>query len=132
MFLFTVEMMKDHNLVRHIDCCETLGRATCICTDKTGTLTTNRMAVAKSWFGNEQFLQVPPLQDIGKELIRAAGECIAVTFEHEDHVTRELFEHILVEEESHVDWLETQLSKIDELGLEHWLAHQQFADGDDG
>ena len=73
------KMMKDHNLVRHIDCCETLGRATCICTDKTGTLTTNRMAVAKSWFGNEQFLQVPPLQDIGKELIRAAGECIAVT-----------------------------------------------------
>ena len=45
---------------------------------------------------------------------------------HHDHGTRELLEHILVNEEEHIDWLETQLGKIQELGLQHWLAHQQF------
>ena len=40
-------MMKDHCFVRHLDASETMGEATCICTDKTGTLTENRMTVVK-------------------------------------------------------------------------------------
>lgn len=47
------KMLKTGNLVRRIHACETMGAATVICTDKTGTLTENRMAVAKTTF-NEQ------------------------------------------------------------------------------
>lgn len=45
-------MMKTNNLVRRMHACETMGAATVICTDKTGTLTQNRMTVADVTFEN--------------------------------------------------------------------------------
>ncbi|XP_037353158.1 plasma membrane calcium-transporting ATPase 4 isoform X3 [Talpa occidentalis] len=53
------KMMKDNNLVRHLDACETMGNATAICSDKTGTLTMNRMTVVQVYVGETHYPKVP-------------------------------------------------------------------------
>ena len=45
------KMQEDHNLVRKMQACETMGGADQICSDKTGTLTQNTMTVAEMWVG---------------------------------------------------------------------------------
>lgn len=56
------------------------------------------------------------------EAVKNLRAAIKVCFDAADHTTRELFEHILEEEESHIDWLETQLGLIKEVGKDHYLA----------
>ena len=86
---------------------------------------------------------LPNLQDLGKlrigedvpEILRCdldmeldalpdlrAG--IAYCEAHKDYVTRELFDAILVSEEEHVDWLETQLQLIEKTGIENYIQAQ--------
>jgi bacterioferritin len=43
---------------------------------------------------------------------------------HADYVSREIFERILESEEEHIDWLETQLSLIERLGIERYTQAQ--------
>lgn len=49
------KMMKENCFVRQLQSSETMGAATCICTDKTGTLTENRMTVVRAMFGDRVF-----------------------------------------------------------------------------
>lgn len=52
----TTRMLKDNNLVRLLRSCETMGNATTVCSDKTGTLTQNKMTVVAGILGtNSKF-----------------------------------------------------------------------------
>ena len=67
---FSVQkMLKDHNLVRKFYSCETMGNATTICSDKTGTLTTNRMTVVRSFFNLREHTGTPDLLPLTRQLL---------------------------------------------------------------
>ena len=86
---------------------------------------------------------LPNLQDLGKLLVgedvpealdcdlkleRAAHPLLKEAIAHcetvGDYISRELFEDIMDSEEDHIDWLETQLGLIKEVGLQNYLQSQ--------
>lgn len=86
---------------------------------------------------------LPNLQDLGKLAIgenaeealkcdlaleRAARPTLQEAIAHcetvKDYISREIFEDILESEEEHIDWLETQLGLVGQLGAQNWLQSQ--------
>ena len=60
-----------------------------------------------------------PVLNAGIELCRGKG----------DNGTAELLEEILVDEEEHADWLEAQLTLVEQVGVQNYLAQQVKAEG---
>jgi bacterioferritin len=86
---------------------------------------------------------LPNLQDLGKLLVgENVPEALACDLKLElgalpllkeaiahaetvgDYISRELFEDIMESEEEHIDWLETQLDLIKEVGVQNYLQEQ--------
>jgi Ca2+ transporting ATPase len=63
------EMSKRSNLVKNLESCETMGSATTICTDKTGTLTANRMTVRGATIDKGSNLMAGTGETIGKLIV---------------------------------------------------------------
>ena len=56
--------------------------------------------------------------------IKAYNEAIKLAVEVGDNGSRDLFEEILEDEEEHIDWIESQLDQIDQMGFQIYLAEQ--------
>ena len=75
-------------------------------------------ADVRQQLANDLSLEMAALQVLrpGVQLCLEAG----------DHASRELLEHIVEDEERHVDWIEAQLHKIQEVGYQGYLAQQIY------
>ena len=62
--------------------------------------------------------------DLEIDAISDLQNAVAYADEIRDYVSRELFNSILASEEGHVDWLETQLTSIEKMGIENFIQHQ--------
>ena len=88
---------------------------------------------------------LPNLQDLGKlrigENVPEVFNCdlsvelgnqgclktaINICEEHKDYVSREILESILVDTEEHIDWIETQHSRIKQATLENFLQEEMY------
>jgi bacterioferritin len=69
----------------------------------------------------EQFIADRALEE---EAIERYRRGVVLALEEGDPGTRELLEHLVVGEEEHLDWIETQLNVIDEIGMERYLQSQ--------
>jgi bacterioferritin len=63
--------------------------------------------------------------------VKAYNEAVDLCVKVKDNGSRELLDGILVESEEHVDWLETQLSLINDVGLQLYLQNQ-IGEGEEG
>jgi len=71
-------MQRDQNLVRVMAACETMGGATNICSDKTGTLTENLMTVAEGFFAGKSWPTLPTKSDFEMGYFDTLCESIAI------------------------------------------------------
>lgn len=65
-------------------------------------------------------------KDLASEIhcVQMYNEGIKLTTELSDNGTKELLDNIIVDEEKHIDWLEAQLSQVEQMGIQNYLSGQ--------
>ena len=66
--------------------------------------------------------------DVERQAVESLNHAVELAVSKSDHGTRELLAHMLLEEEEHLDYFETQLDAIERLGLQNYLARYTTPD----
>ncbi|XP_047313305.1 putative calcium-transporting ATPase 13, plasma membrane-type [Impatiens glandulifera] len=110
-------MMGDNAMVRKLSACETMGSATTICTDKTGTLTLNQMKVTEAWMG-----KVLLTDNFPQEVLQLLHEGIALNTTGEVYNKKEISGSPT--ESAILHWAVFDLgADIEELKKRHEIVH---------
>jgi bacterioferritin len=88
--------------------------------------TPNMSSYDRIMIGNNVKQQLESDLALEMAALQVLGPGVKLCLELGDTGSREFLEHIIVDEEQHVDWIEAQLHKIDELGYENYLAEQIY------
>ena len=66
------------------------------------------------------------VEEMNQKCLKTA---ISISEETNDYGSREIFEKILVDTEEHIDWIETQQTRIEQAGLQNYLQEHMYKDG---
>jgi bacterioferritin len=84
----------------------------------------NLQRLGKVRVGEKAVEQLKLDRQLEADAVASLNKAIALAVEHGDNGTRELLEELLTSEEDHLDWLETQLELVKQVGEENYLAQQ--------
>jgi bacterioferritin len=84
----------------------------------------DEMKHAEKLIGRILFLEGTPVVSKLNKIDIGGDDSIKLATEVGDNGTRELLESILKDEEDHIDWLESQLDQIKQMGIQNYLVEQ--------
>ena len=65
------------------------------------------------------------VEEMNQKCLKTA---ISISEETNDYGSREIFEKILIDTEEHIDWIETQQTRIEQAGLQNYLQEHMYKD----
>ena len=65
------------------------------------------------------------VEEMNQKCLKTA---VSISEETNDYGSREIFEKILVDTEEHIDWIETQQTRIEQAGLQNYLQGHMYKD----